>query len=684
MAKVLAMNILGAVTPKVFHGPICAILRRSADRLRTHNPEIYIMDDEELVAYFEANFSGNIGKQETLKLKRFIKQQSDDAQRQHLKEETKRRLELYFNEIEDKLTAAEDKLDAFQKTPHEVTWTEFTASMTVWEEAKTLRRKIEHDSATKLKLLQNFDAYCEGDLSQYGDWQINICLIFLRVYNLRLNYHYYTTFSDATYDKKVLTAGRGHLWSVAFEPYAENEMLDMEKQSSEVVKLMDKNLAAMKMHFLIRRCGDPLHENCGAKTDEHCCELNAAVYQHLRNRNAPDNLELAKGIATALENKYGHFRWSAMVFSGHHRVCADYKVNDIHAASVWFHRFGSEIKQGDRATIPLTSLTPNREQVVMNDGRGTYGIAVCYKSREQSAKTAVVFWVDPSVLESQAAAQAYDRVLALLEPSTEAAAALATKDIHAVLRMLKDGGEDYVFGVGVGVNQGTIGLHRAITNGDRGFPMRIFSRDITSCVALWPVSRPTNTSIGCELIQVGNQLQTLVMTAQFGSICSQSNAQLKSQSRAVAVHVKELEISRKDDERKTQIASLNAGLQRYKKLNHENVARYFGFQVVPAVHLESPKYQIVSELCTGGSLTERVRAKPVTLWNNFQWSKAILEGLSYLHSHHIRHGKLRGDHVLFSGPGLGVGTIKLIFLGKAQNFIYETGRSYIPQTRRYY
>ncbi len=68
----------------------------------------------------------------------------------------------------------------------------------------------------------------------------------------------------------------------------------------------------------------------------------------------------------------------------------------------------------------------------------------------------------------------------------------------------------------------------------------------------------------------------------------------------MVVAIKEIPVSMKEDERRTQVESLAASLRPLRKFNNENIVRHFGFQLlIPAEGWKLPKYQIVMELCAG-------------------------------------------------------------------------------------
>lgn len=100
-----------------------------------------------------------------------------------------------------------------------------------------------------------------------------------------------------------------------------------------------------------------------------------------------------------------------------------------------------------------------------------------------------------------------------------------------------------------------------------------------------------------------------------------------------------------------------------RALEHPNLIRYHGLAVAP------PKLHLYSEQAQASlqSLLA-LRTGPLHERTARQYSKAILTGLGFLHSHHVAHGALKPSNVLLASTGLikladyGMGTILQQFI----------------------
>ena len=92
----------------------------------------------------------------------------------------------------------------------------------------------------------------------------------------------------------------------------------------------------------------------------------------------------------------------------------------------------------------------------------------------------------------------------------------------------------------------------------------------------------------------------------------------------------------KSDYLETKILSFQREINILSRLNHKNIIRYLGTNRTPK------SFHIFLDFCIGGSIAKMIQDYSAFSENIIQlYTKQILEGLEYLHSHNIIHrGKI--------------------------------------------
>ena len=230
------MDILQKVVATFFPDLLRAVTVKAAASAREYCPGINISEERELSATVD-KLTGNSGPQQLMAIERFVGRALQQHRDAVMKEDTKFRLETYFGGIEETLTDAETKYKRFVDDKCPSTWKPFCQAVDFEKDISGLFRKIKKSSLSRKEILRDFDAICDRDLSKYKTWQRAVCLTFSRAYLLRTAFLYYATFSDKSYDDSGSGKGQEQLWSAVLPKHAEEELLTMEHQTQEIVKV---------------------------------------------------------------------------------------------------------------------------------------------------------------------------------------------------------------------------------------------------------------------------------------------------------------------------------------------------------------------------------------------------------------------------------------------------------------
>lgn len=103
-----------------------------------------------------------------------------------------------------------------------------------------------------------------------------------------------------------------------------------------------------------------------------------------------------------------------------------------------------------------------------------------------------------------------------------------------------------------------------------------------------------------------------------------------------------------------------------RSLHHENIVRYLGSEVLPCGEGDSVMLYIFQEWVPGGSLAGLLRKfGPFSTTIIQRYLMQILQGLAYLHEHHIIHRDIKGGNILVDDRGV----VKLADFGAAKQGI---------------
>lgn len=96
-----------------------------------------------------------------------------------------------------------------------------------------------------------------------------------------------------------------------------------------------------------------------------------------------------------------------------------------------------------------------------------------------------------------------------------------------------------------------------------------------------------------------------------------------------------------------KIASFDKEIKILSSLNHKNIIKYY------STNRTKDEFHIFLEFCIGGSI-----AKMLETYKRFpenvirKYTRQILEGLEYLHSHNVIHGDIKGANILVDRDGV--------------------------------
>ena len=90
-------------------------------------------------------------------------------------------------------------------------------------------------------------------------------------------------------------------------------------------------------------------------------------------------------------------------------------------------------------------------------------------------------------------------------------------------------------------------------------------------------------------------------------------------------------------------AEFEEKIHRYKRLDHPNIIKIFEF------YQTESEYFIVSELCTGGELLDKmIEYRTFSEFRAAELMLQILRSLQYCHKQNVFHGALKAESILFA------------------------------------
>lgn len=310
-------------------------------------------------------------------------------------------------------------------------------------------------------------------VDQFKLWLDDIRATFSRAYILRIVFYHYQPFTQTATSPGL---------SDADLKFMRQDIRTMEVHNRQLNEVLCRKYCEKKASFVFDLTLD---------NGQQSCQLGAEVYSILKQNERSENTDLASAIAGHLRKKYNLFLWSVAVLDDFQN--AELQLNPEHCSDLWLQRFGSKPQQG------LLLFRHKRENLVMSNSLGSYGYFMCYRVRQRTAKTALVFWADKeladsSLKDSEQACRLvqaeWNRNVELRNESRQAVAG----SIYRVLADLREmPGMSYIFGVGLHVtsedgkdeseNKVTVGRDLE-KNGAGTFPL--FLGSSTSCVLIWP------------------------------------------------------------------------------------------------------------------------------------------------------------------------------------------------------
>ncbi|OQV13615.1 hypothetical protein BV898_12158 [Hypsibius exemplaris] len=283
---------------------------------------------------------------------------------------------------------------------------------------------------------------------------------------------------------------------------------------------------------------------------------------------------------------------------------------------------------------------------------GPYGLFQYSKYWRNVELLALVLWADPNVLSSPEAADKNNTVRTALDKEFgKGLASSKSFSVYSVVRNMGSFGGSYVFAVGIPKQSATttFGLNLA-TNEHLKYPICITGAD--GMFLVWPeISNASLISDSLVSVSPGGGRRSTVYKGRLKGNFS--------------VAVKDIPILAGSDKIQHNKEIMEKIYEKFEKLRHPNIARhiYSHLYIPPPDEFGFPVYRVVMTFCGGGTLANRVKdiIKPKQL---IDWSNGILSGLQYLHEANIIHRDLKGEHIMFQGPGQGYGLVQIISLGR--------------------
>lgn len=168
--------------------------------------------------------------------------------------------------------------------------------------------------------------------------------------------------------------------------------------------------------------------------------------------------------------------------------------------------------------------------------------------------------------------------------------------------------------------------------------------------------RENSASRKMEKVQVGERrltIQKKLGNGAFGDVY-----QVKDQSTSEVFALKDI---RCDNESALEHAVQEA--QNLRKVKHENIIAIQGVDTLVDISDRSKHLLILTELCSGGSLNERLMRQSNEQLNT-KWMSQIADALSYLHEERMVHRDLKPENVLLTGTE----DVKLADFGLAREY----------------